>query len=61
MTDITLECVKRGSSVPVGTYGVVIGGTVEPVACLKLRVEPAKVLTVPLDDLSKYWRARKST
>jgi hypothetical protein len=61
MTEIILECIRRNDGAPVGTSGVIVGATVEPVACLQVRVEPAKVLTVPLDDLSKYWRARRMT
>ena len=57
--DIVLECVHHHADVPVGTSGIIVGATVDPVPHLKVKVDN-RVLQVKLDDASRYWRARRA-
>jgi hypothetical protein len=57
--NVILDCVYRNETVPVGTSGIIVGATVDPVPHLQLKVDD-KIVQVKLDDASRYWRARRA-
>jgi hypothetical protein len=59
MSDVVLECVKSNADVAVGTSGIIVGASVAGTAHLKIKIEDA-VIQVKLDDVSRYWIARKT-